>query len=70
MQFISFFGFFPQAINEALEDFPFELIDGYAGEIKISLPWFESRTSTTVHVKDVDLTLRPKVPVNKAGQLL
>ncbi|XP_013385934.1 autophagy-related protein 2 homolog B-like [Lingula anatina] len=52
-----------KALNETLDgvNMPFEIVDGYVGEITVSIPWKSlTSDSTCVEVDSLELTLQPK----------
>ncbi|KAK7104658.1 autophagy-related protein 2 homolog A-like isoform X2 [Littorina saxatilis] len=60
----------PKAVNAALNDFPFEVVEGFTEQFCTTIPWGELGSSPlSLKAKGVDLTLRPRAPMNNAAQL-
>lgn len=51
-----------------MNDFPFEVVEGFTEQFCTTIPWGELGSSPlSLKAKGVDLTLRPRAPMNNAG---
>lgn len=66
-------GFIFQALNQALEscNIPVEIVDGFVGSISVTIPWKALMSdSTTLEIKNLEITLQPKQRQDNAGKVM